>query len=81
MIAQFWEWGVIRETGNRPVGVCRTEQAAMEALSKALIAAGLSSTGQVAQVTLIRPVQADAAYLREPPERTACYDGKVIRWR
>jgi hypothetical protein len=81
VITQLWEWGVIRETRSRPVGVCMTEHAAIEALSKALIAAGPSSTGQVAQVTLVRPVQAEPTYVREAPQRTAVYDGSVIRWR
>jgi hypothetical protein len=81
MIARLWEWAVLREDHSHPVGLCGTEQGAMDALSKALIAAGRPARGQVGQVTLIRPVQADAAYIREPPEMTAVYDGSVIRWR
>jgi hypothetical protein len=80
VIAQLWEWVVLHDVRNRPVGVCRTKNAAMEALSKALIAAGPSSRGQVMQLTLIRPLQADPSYLREPPEGRACYDGTVVRW-
>jgi hypothetical protein len=80
MIAQLWEWGVTREARIRPVGVCKTRHAAMEALSKALIAAGPSSMGQVAPVTLVRPVQTESAYVRGLPERTAVYDGTVIQW-
>jgi hypothetical protein len=57
-----------------------SKHAAMEALSKALIAAGPSSTGQVTRMRLIRPIQSDPAYMREPPERTAVYDGTVIQW-
>ncbi|MGH3157788.1 MAG: hypothetical protein ACRDNF_14595 [Streptosporangiaceae bacterium] len=81
MIAQFWEWGVLREGGNRPVGLRGTEHAAMAALSKALVAGGRPARGQVAQVTLIRPVHKDAGYVREPPQHTAVYDGTVIQWR
>lgn len=81
VFAQLWEWGVLREPRNHPVGLSKTEHGAMEALSRALIAAGRPARGQVGQVTLIRPVQADAAYLRGAPERTAEYDGSVILWR
>jgi hypothetical protein len=80
VIAQLWEWGVLREARNRPVGVCRTEHAAMGALSKALIAAGRPARGQVGQVTLVRPVREDPLYVREQPGRTAVYDGSVISW-
>jgi hypothetical protein len=80
MIKPLWEWAVLREPRNRPVGLCATEHAAMEALSKALVAAGRPARGQVGQVTLIRPIQADPAYLRQPPERTAVYDGTAIQW-
>jgi hypothetical protein len=52
----------------------------MEALSKALVAAGRPARGQVRQVSLIRPIQTDPAYLRQPPERTAVYDGTAIQW-
>ena len=52
----------------------------MEALSKALIAAGRPATGQVVPMRLIRPVHQDPGYLRGLPERTATYDGTVIRW-
>jgi hypothetical protein len=80
VIAQMWEWCVLREGRNRPVGLRGTEHAAMEALSKALLAEGRPARGQVGQVTLVRPVQTDARYLREPPQRTAVYDGSVIQW-
>ncbi|MGH3157984.1 MAG: hypothetical protein ACRDNF_15600 [Streptosporangiaceae bacterium] len=72
---------MLREARNRPVGLCGTEHAAMQALSKALVAAGRPARGQVAQVTLIRPVHKDAGYEREPPQHTAIYDGTVIQWR
>jgi hypothetical protein len=52
----------------------------MEALSKALIAAGRPASGRVAQVKLIRTVHADPRYLRGFPARTAVYDGTVIQW-
>lgn len=81
MLAQLWEWGVLQEPRNNPVGVSMTEHGAMEALSRALIAAGRPACGRVGQVTLVRPVQADATYVREPAERTAEYDGSVILWR
>jgi hypothetical protein len=81
VIARLWEWAVLREPRNHPVGVCETEHAAMDALSKALVAAGRAARGQVGQVTLVRPVLADSRYVREPPARTADYDGSVIRWR
>jgi hypothetical protein len=81
LIPQLWEWAVLRTARNHPVGVSKTEHGAMEALSKALIEAGQPGQGQITQVTLIRPVQAEPTYLRQPPERTATYDGKVIRWR
>jgi hypothetical protein len=80
VLAQLWEWVVLREPRDHPVGVSKTEHGAMEALAKALIAAGRPARGQVAQVTLIRPVQAAPSYLRQPPERTAEYDGAVLRW-
>lgn len=75
------EWGVLRDDRSRPVGLCTTEHAAMEALSKALIAVGRPARGQVGQVTLVRPVQAEPFYIRESPRKTAVYDGSVIRWR
>lgn len=80
MIAQLWEWAVVREARNRPVGVCRTEDAAMTALSQALIAAGRPGRGQVVPVALARSARVDTLYEREPPERTAVYDGSVISW-
>lgn len=80
MIAQLWEWAVLGEPRNRPVGLCGTEHAAMAALSKALIAAARPARGQVAAAALVRPVRGDALYVREPPERTAVYDGSVISW-
>lgn len=71
---------MLRDERNRPVGLCGTEHGAMTALSKALIAAGRPARGQIGQVTLVRPVQRDALYVREPPGRTARYDGSVIAW-
>jgi hypothetical protein len=52
----------------------------MEALSKALIAAGRPSSGQVAQIKLTRPVHEESSYLRGFPAHTAVYDGTVIQW-
>jgi hypothetical protein len=80
VIAQLWEWSVLRDVRNRPVGVCMTKHAAMSALSKALIAAGRPARGHVAQATLVRPVHEDPLYEREPPVQTAIYDGAVISW-
>jgi hypothetical protein len=80
VIAQLWEWVVLQDVRNRPVGVCMTKHAAMDALSKTLIAAGRPARGQIAQATLVRPVHKDPLYEREPPERTAVYDGSVISW-
>jgi hypothetical protein len=76
----LWEWAVLREPRDSPVGLSATKHAAMEALSKALVAAGRPARGQVRQVSLIRPIQTDPAYLRQPPERTAVYDGTAIQW-
>jgi hypothetical protein len=81
VLAQLWEWVVLREPRNHPVGVSRTEHGAMEALAKELVAAGRPARGLVAQVRLVRPVQAESAYVREPPKRTAEYDGVVLHWR
>lgn len=80
MIAQLWEWAILHEPRNRPVGLCGTEHAAMAALSKAMIAAGRPARGQIVQAALVRPVREDALYVRQAPERTAVYDGKVISW-
>jgi hypothetical protein len=82
VIAQLWEWSVLRpqHVRNSPVGVCRTAPAAMQALSKALIAAGRPARGQVVPAVLVRPVHKDASYERGAPERTAIYDGTVIVW-
>jgi hypothetical protein len=57
-----------------------TEHGAMAALSGALIAAGRPARGQVGPVALVRPVREDPLYVREPPERTAIYDGSMISW-
>lgn len=76
----LWEWMVAQEPRRGPVGVCMTRHAAMEALSRALITAGVPSQGRVAQVKLIKPVDGDATYLRGFPEHVATYDGTVIRW-
>jgi hypothetical protein len=80
VIAQLWEWTVLRDERNRPVSICRTRQAAMAALSKALIVAGRPARGQVAQATLVRPVRQDALYVREAPQCTAVYDGSAVVW-
>jgi hypothetical protein len=80
MITQLWEWTVLRDKRNRPVGLCGTEHAAMTALSKALITAGHPARGHVRRATLVRPVHQDALYEREPPQHTATYDGSVITW-
>jgi hypothetical protein len=80
MIAGLWEWAVLKDARSHPVGVCMTEHAAMRALSKALVAAGRPAQGQVTPMTLVRPVQSDPVYEREPVERTAVYDGVVIQW-
>jgi hypothetical protein len=80
VIVPLWEWAVSREPRDGPVGVCMTQHRAMDALSKALIAAGRPSRGQVAQVKLIGPVHAEPVYLRGFPERKAVYDGTVIQW-
>jgi hypothetical protein len=57
-----------------------TLSGAMEALAKALVQAGRPRTGRVVPVTLSRPVHEPSRYLRGTPERTAVYDGEVIRW-
>jgi hypothetical protein len=80
VVIQFWEWSIPRDTEGGSVGLCGTEHRAMEALSKALVAAGRPARGQVGQVTLVRPINKDPLYVREEPERTAVYDGSVIRW-
>lgn len=80
MIVPLWEWAVMRDARSGPVGVCMTHHRAMEALSKALIAAGRPSAGKVAQVKLIKPIDTDPTYLRGFPARTATYDGAVIQW-
>lgn len=80
MIIPLWEWAIARDAQGGSAGVCRTRHAAMEALSKALIAAGRPATGRVAQVKLISTVHRAPAYLRGIPKRTAVYDGRIIRW-
>jgi hypothetical protein len=77
---QLWEWAVQREIRNSPVGLSGTEDAAMTALSKSLLAAGRPARGQVSRVTLVRPVHKDSSYEREPPKRLAVFDGSVITW-
>jgi hypothetical protein len=52
----------------------------MTALSRELIAAGRPARGLVVRAALVRPVREDPLYVREPPERTAVYDGSVISW-
>ena len=76
----LWEWTMTRDAQSGSVGLCKTRARAIEALSKALIAAGRPASGRVAQVKLIRTVHADPTYLRGFPARTAVYDGTVIRW-
>jgi hypothetical protein len=80
MLAQLWEWAVLRDERNRPVGLCGTKHAAMAALAKALIAAGRPGQGHIAQATLVRPVLQESQYIRDKPEQTATYDGTVITW-
>jgi hypothetical protein len=80
VIALLWEWAVTREAHSGPVGVCMTRHGAMEALSKALIAAGRPSTGRVAQIKLSASTHQGPIYLRGFPARMATYDGTVIRW-
>jgi hypothetical protein len=78
LVIPLWEW--VRDAPGGPVGVCGTQHGAMDALSKALIAAGSPSRGRVAQIKLIRPADEEPGYLRGYPERTAVYDGLVIQW-
>lgn len=80
VIVPLWEWAVMRDERSSPVGVCMTQHGAMEALSKALVAAGHPSKGRVAQVKLSRPAHTEPTYLRGFPERKAVYDGAVIQW-
>jgi hypothetical protein len=77
----LWEWAVTRDAQGGSVGLCMTRHRAMEALSRALIAAGRPASGRVAQVKLIRPADGEPTYLRGFPERKAVYDGTVIQWR
>jgi hypothetical protein len=76
----LWEWSVTRDAQGGSVGLCATRHRAMEALSKALIAAGRPASGRVAQVKLIRAAHEEPTYLRGFPERKAVYDGSVIQW-
>ena len=76
----LWEWVVARDAQGGSAGLCMTRHGAMEALSRALVAAGRPSRGTVAQVKLIRPADDEPGYLRGFPERTAVYDGGVIQW-
>jgi hypothetical protein len=80
LIARLWEWAVLGEIRDCPVGICGSEQAAVAALSTALVAAGRPARGHISRATLIRPVHEGPSYVREPPERTAVYDGSVILW-
>lgn len=80
MIVPLWEWAVTRDAHSSPVGVCRTRHGAMEALSKALIAAGYPSTGRVAQIKLTTSAHQGPTYLRGFPARMAVYDGTAIQW-
>lgn len=81
MTIPLWEWTVARDSRGGSGGVCMTRHGAMEALSKALIAAGRPISGQVAQLELIRPVHDGPIDPRGLPARTAVYDGTVIQWR
>jgi hypothetical protein len=77
----LWEWNKTRDSqGSRSAGVSRTRHGAMEALSRALIAAGQPASGCIVRVSLIRTMQEGPCYLRGVPERTAVYDGLVIQW-
>jgi hypothetical protein len=76
----LWEWAVTRDALGGSVGLCMTRHRAMEALSRALIAAGRPATGRVAQVKLLRPADDEPTYLRGFPEHWAVYDGTVIEW-
>lgn len=80
MIVPLWEWSTVRDARGGSAGVCWTRHAAMEALSKALVAAGRPANGSVAQVKLVTTVHG-RSYLRGFPGHTAVYDGQVIRWR
>jgi hypothetical protein len=80
VITPFWEWAVARDAQGASVGVCSTRHAAVQALSKALIASGRPCRGQVSPVTLVRPVHDHPGYLRGSPEYEAVFDGLVIQW-
>jgi hypothetical protein len=80
VLIPLWEWAVARDAQGGSVGLCITRHGAMEALSRALIAAGHPANGRVSQVKLIRSAHEEPAYLRGFPERKAVYDGVVIRW-
>jgi hypothetical protein len=81
VIVRLWEWDVARDAQGGSVGLSDTRHGAMEALSRALVQAGRPTHGRVVPVTLRRPTHEPAYYLRGGPERTAEFDGEVIRWR
>jgi hypothetical protein len=80
VFVRLWEWDVARDAQGGSVGLSGSRHGAMLALSKALIQAGRPTRGRVMPVTLRRPAHEPAYYLRGVPERTAEYDGEVIRW-
>lgn len=77
----LWEWVRQRDSQGGAAGLATTEHGAMEALAKAMIAAGCPSSGVVARVKLIRPAHREATYLRGFPAWRARYDGTAIQWR
>jgi hypothetical protein len=76
----LWEWGVTRETRNRPVGVCKTRHGAVTALSRALMDARRPARGNVVPVVLVDAAHAASYYQRFPVAHTATYEGGAIRW-
>jgi hypothetical protein len=76
----LWEWRVMRDSRNSPVGVSMTRPAAMAALSQALLEVGRPARGSVAPVVLVDAVHTEPYYQRLPVCRTAeCRDG-AVRW-
>jgi hypothetical protein len=76
----LWEWGITRETRNRPVGVSMTRHGAMAAMSRALLETGRPARGSVAPVVLVDAAHSASYYQRLPVVRTAVYEAGVIRW-
>ena len=79
MIMPLWEWEVVQETQSNPVGVCMTRDRAMAALSKALLAIGQPTCGNVRELLLVDAVQ-ERHYFRFPIYRIAVYEQGAIRW-